>query len=109
MRAECGYTPSGEYGEPASREAFAQGSNRGDFAKAFFTDEVKFYSSSLPHFYTTAQRTRIHGQGANLLILSTTLLHYYTATLQHNDEEITAEESFYSSSVLHFYISTLLN
>jgi len=47
VRAECAYLPSGEYEEPASREAFAQGSNRKDFAEAFFTDDVNAWRASL--------------------------------------------------------------
>lgn len=47
VRAECGYTPSGQYEEPQSREAFAQGSNRKDFAQAFFTDDVVAWRASL--------------------------------------------------------------
>eukprot|EP00316_Scyphosphaera_apsteinii_P005998 CAMPEP_0119312430 /NCGR_PEP_ID=MMETSP1333-20130426/26405_1 /TAXON_ID=418940 /ORGANISM="Scyphosphaera apsteinii, Strain RCC1455" /LENGTH=277 /DNA_ID=CAMNT_0007317051 /DNA_START=96 /DNA_END=929 /DNA_ORIENTATION=- len=39
-RADAAYDPSGEYAEPASREAFMQGSNRKDFAEAFYTPEA---------------------------------------------------------------------
>jgi len=55
VRAECAYLPSGEYEEPASREAFAQGSNRKDFAEAFFTDEVNQHARSgcPPNAYET--------------------------------------------------------
>lgn len=47
VRADCGYLPSGVYEEPASREAFMQGSNRKDFAEAFFTDNVVEWRESL--------------------------------------------------------------
>ena len=43
-RAEAGYDPScaslADYPEPTTREAFAEGSNRKDFASAFYTEEV---------------------------------------------------------------------
>ena len=43
-RAECGYDPScatlAEYPDPETREAFAESSNRKDFASAFYTEEA---------------------------------------------------------------------
>jgi hypothetical protein len=48
VRAECGYNPSGQYEEPQSREAFAQGSNRKDFAAAFFTVRLPRQMLPLP-------------------------------------------------------------
>ena len=47
VRAECGYTPSGVYEEPTSREAFAMGGNRKDFADAFFTEDAIAWRESL--------------------------------------------------------------
>jgi len=46
-RADCAYNPSGEYEEPASREAFAMSGNRKDFASAFYTDEMLAWRASL--------------------------------------------------------------
>jgi len=39
-RAECAYEPSGVYEEPTTREAFAMGGNRKDFAAAFYTEDL---------------------------------------------------------------------
>lgn len=47
VRSECGYNPAGVYEEPTSREAFAMGGNRKDFADAFFTDDAVEWRQSL--------------------------------------------------------------
>lgn len=48
VRADCAYLPPpAEYAEPDTREAFAQGSNRKDFAAAFFTPEVEAWRDAL--------------------------------------------------------------
>lgn len=50
-RAEGAYDPQyatlAEYPEPETREAFAEGGNRKDFASAFFTEEVEAWRASL--------------------------------------------------------------
>lgn len=49
-RADAAYDPSGEYPEPMSREAFMQGSNRKDFAEAFYTSEAVAWREGLCTF-----------------------------------------------------------
>ena len=46
-RAECGYTPTGEYEEPSTREAFSMGGNRKDFGTAFFNEEAVAWRAAL--------------------------------------------------------------
>lgn len=50
-RAECAYDPAcaslADYPEPTTREAFAAGSNRKDFAGAFFTEELVAWRAEL--------------------------------------------------------------
>ncbi len=46
-RSECGYVPSGEYEEPATREAFAMSGNRKDYAGAFYTEDAVAWRDAL--------------------------------------------------------------
>ena len=47
VRADCGYTPDGVYGEPDSREAFQMGSNRKNYESAFFGADVVAWRDGL--------------------------------------------------------------
>jgi len=50
-RAECAYDPAcaslSDYPDPDTREAFAEGSNRKDFAEAFFTEDAEAAKAAL--------------------------------------------------------------
>ena len=57
-RADCAYNPTGVYPEPDTREAFAMGGNRKDFAAAFFTDEMVAWRAALCNLPGAVRRAR---------------------------------------------------
>ena len=76
-RADCAYNPTGVYPEPDTREAFAMGGNRKDFAAAFYTDEMVAWRAAL---------CNLEGAVSDLRLATLSPLHFARPTIAHRDD-----------------------